>query len=125
MADGENLTVECDLVVVGDFLDVDPSDLLRLAGRGRDVVAVCLLTPGEMIPALGASEFIDPESGDRVSVHVDAALQSAYTRRLEQRLEAFASACAKRRVRFVCHDTRTPFEDLVLEVLEGRRGPRG
>ncbi len=59
------------LILLGDFLDVDPADVLRLLGGRRRTHLGQVLAPEEWDPAAGdggdpgAAEFVDPESGAR------------------------------------------------------------
>lgn len=65
------------LILLGDFLDVDPADVLRLLGGRRRMHLGQVLAPEEWDPTLGnradpgAADFVDPESAARGRVGAD------------------------------------------------------
>lgn len=107
------------VLLVGDFLDLDPTSLAPLARRGRELVCVALLAPDELRPPLGPVEWVDAESGARRRVAVDRAQLALYERRLERRLAAWRVACAARRATFVCGSSAEPFEALAGDAFAG------
>jgi len=80
------------LFLLGDFLDVDPADVLRMLGGRRRMHLGQVLAPEEWDPAAGAradpgtSEYVDPESTARGRVGADP---RRGLERYEQSLDAF------------------------------------
>ena len=80
------------LLLFGDFIDVDPADVLRLLGGRRRLHLGQVLAPEEWNPAIaglgsdGADSFVDPESGARRRAGDDL---PRGLERYEQSLEAF------------------------------------
>lgn len=103
--------------VVGDLLDVEFAALGSLMRRGRELGAVQLLAPLEFAPPQGAVEWWDPEGGERLRLRVDRPTASAYERRLELRLDAWRTSCARHRIAYTCASTAQPFEDIVRALL--------
>lgn len=119
--------------VVGDLLDVEPADLLHLARRGRELLALQLLAPIEMTPGLHASgsddvaragsravEWVDPESGARLNMLLDAACLARYERALEKRLSAWSQHATRHGMSYHCGSTARSFEELALAQLGER-----
>jgi uncharacterized protein (DUF58 family) len=106
------------LFVLGDFTDLEPRDLAHLQRRGRELLALQVLAPVELDPPQsGSIEWVDPESGERVEIELDARSLSAYRRSLEQRLENWQSFAAHHGMRYACVSTATPFEDVLPGLL--------
>ena len=80
------------LLLLGDFLDVDPAGVLRLLGGRRRMHLGQVLAPEEWDPGvlgggeLGSAEFVDPESAARGRAGVDS---RRGFERYEQSLDAF------------------------------------
>jgi hypothetical protein len=108
------------VIVVGDLLDLEPRDVLGLARRGRDLATVQILAPHELAPVASGEEAVrwtDPETGDELDVALDPALRSRYERALAARLEAWRRSAGVHRIAHGCWSSRTPFEDVVRELL--------
>ena len=104
--------------LVGDLLDVDPSDLFKIGRRGRELFAAQVLAPHELEPAaVGAVDWFDPEAGAHLELDLDAATIRAYESRLAERLDAWRTSAAHHRASYGCWSTRTPFEDVVRGLL--------
>ena len=108
--------------VVGDLLDVEPRELLGLGRRGRELLAAQLLAPVELEPRelgseVGAVDWWDPEGGERLELALDARAVDEYEARLEARLEAWRSTCARHGVSYGVWSTRVEFEDVVHGLL--------
>jgi uncharacterized protein (DUF58 family) len=106
------------VLVIGDFFDVSPAELLGLAQRGRELAAAQILAPIELAPGaelaeLEAVEWVDPESGARRVQRLDAAARRGYAEALQRRLELWRSACARHRVPLGTWSSATPFETLL------------
>ena len=107
---------------VGDLLPVAPVELLSLATRGREVFAVQILAPHELVPdTVGArdayAEWWEPESNRRRIAPLDATSCARYAALLERRLDAWRAACAERRVRYACSSSALAFEEIALRAL--------
>jgi uncharacterized protein (DUF58 family) len=103
---------------LGDLLDVEPADLLRLARRGRELFAVRVLAPDELAPrGLGSTVLVDAESGERRSLAIDAELCGRYERRLEALLSSWSATCARHRAHHAVRSSAAPFEELVRELF--------
>lgn len=73
------------IMVFSDFYDDEAMrpGLRQLAARGHEVVAVHLLTDGERtLPETGAAEYVDAETGQRVTLE-PRRVRSAVARRIE------------------------------------------
>jgi uncharacterized protein (DUF58 family) len=106
--------------LVGDLLDLAPSEALGLVRRGRSLVAVGLLAPLEFDPgALGRVEWWDPEEEQRLVLNVGVESAREYEATLGAHIDAWREGAARHRAAFGCWDTRTPFEKVVLGVLGG------
>jgi uncharacterized protein (DUF58 family) len=109
--------------VVGDLLDLRPTDVLGLARAGRDLDVVQILAPHELAPdatpgaAQGDVTWLDPETGERLEVALEPGVRLRYERALESRLEAWSATCARHRVVHGTWSSATPFEDVVQRAL--------
>ncbi|MCP3918163.1 MAG: DUF58 domain-containing protein [bacterium] len=103
--------------MIGDLLDVEPSDVLGLRRPGRELFVVQVLAPLELAPPAGAIEWHDPEGAGHVMVEVDGASRAAYERALELRLEAWDELAARHGIRFRVASSAEAFEDVVRGVL--------
>ncbi len=106
------------LFLVGDFFDLEPRDVGRLARRGRELFALRVVAHEELVAhGLDGAELVDPETGERLVVHVDADAESAYDRRLEALFGRWRTTAARQRIRYGVASARTPFEDVLREVV--------
>jgi uncharacterized protein (DUF58 family) len=111
------------VVLVSDLMDKDGVDdaLSALSRNPGDLFAVQVLDPFEIDPSLdGEFRLVDSEDGSRAEVSVTPEVREAYRRRFEAYVSAVDLSCRRRGVRRMLADTRTPFEQLVLEVLRTR-----
>jgi len=102
------------LVLVGDFLDCEPRDLLALATAARELVLVQILAREELAaPPHGIVRWIDAESGAERTLRVDASAALAYERRLQQRLDAWRTSATRARAFHGLWTSDAVFEDVV------------
>jgi uncharacterized protein (DUF58 family) len=115
------------IVVVGDFLTLDPPGLWRRARRHHDVLAVRLTDPREeILPDVGLLRIQDPETGERRVVNTHSKRTRAlYRREAEARQAAFVAWSREAGVRSVAVSTdEDPIQPL-LRLFRARKGPRG
>lgn len=104
--------------VCGDLLDLEPAGLAALRRVGRELFAVQILAPHELVPPeQGGVEWIDPETGERSIVELDSALAAAYRRELDKLLESWRASCARHGVVHMCASSDQPFEVLLPRLL--------
>ena len=107
------------VVLIGDLLDLEPRCVLALARRGRELALAQILAPLELAPPLDALvEWVDPESGERLRMQIDARRLGAYERALEARLESWSELARRHGLRYRCDSSATAFEDRVRGLLE-------
>lgn len=123
------------MTLISDFLiPEDPRAALNFlaagGGGGFETLAVQVLAPGEVDPALegpallGDVRMIDAESGRHVEITVSAATIKAYRRRLEAHVERLRSACLARGMAHVLVRSDEDVSRLMLDHLR-RRGLLG
>jgi len=102
------------LVLVGDFLDCMPRDVLALGTRARELVLVQILAREELVaPASGVVRWIDAESGAERTLRIDPAVALVYERRVEHRLDAWRATAARARAFHGVWTSDAPFESIV------------
>jgi uncharacterized protein (DUF58 family) len=85
------------VVVLGDLMDVEPAEVLALAGRGRRVELVQVLAERELAPrATQGVEWIDPEDGASLQLEVGERVLREYGSALDARFERWRAACRGR-----------------------------
>src|SRR5947209_13697139 len=84
------------VVVLSDFLTVEPAPAWKTVARRHDVVAVRLIEPREAeLPASGLVDLIDSEEGTRRTVDFGSKrVREAYARKAEERSAEFRRWCA-------------------------------
>lgn len=106
------------VVVLGDLLDLEAGDLLALVRPGRSVAAARILAGRELSPGLSEGvEWLDPESGERLSMALDTAALEAYGRALEARLGLWRTAFARRGQQLCTWRSDASFEDVAGALL--------
>ncbi|MEW6071456.1 MAG: DUF58 domain-containing protein [Planctomycetota bacterium] len=116
--------------LVGDLLDVPPSEARRLARVGRELFFVQLLAPEELSPSTGGGadggplsegpvRWIDPESGDERTLFVDRRARGAYEHLLAAELEAWGAIAARHRAAYGCWSPASSFEEIVQGLFGG------
>lgn len=108
------------LVLLGDFLALEPARLLALQRPGRRVELVQLLAPHELDPAragAGAVQWRDREDAGRLDCVVDERALSAYGRALSRNLDAWQRTCARHGLAWSTWSSATPFEDVARALL--------
>lgn len=117
-----------EVVVFGDFLDPTDetvSDLRRLAGIGARVHLVQVLDPiEETFPFAGRTEFVDPETGGRITAGRAEAWRTGYVAALARHRDRLRSAMRLPGWSFAVHHTdRSPAD--VLLALHARLAAGG
>jgi uncharacterized protein (DUF58 family) len=110
-------------VVVSDLLSPEgaASGLDALAARVADVAVVHVVAPQELDPSMsGEVELIDAESGATLELGISLETLAVYRARYEAWLEARATDCRQRGLRYVRVATDRPLAGIVLDDL--RRG---
>ncbi len=105
--------------LIGDLGGLEPRDVLGLRRGSREVRLLQLLAPAELEPELGAREWWDPETAERLRLDVDEARRELYLQALEDRLELWRALAARHRLGFTARSTAEPFEALVEELFAG------
>jgi uncharacterized protein (DUF58 family) len=106
--------------LIGDLMDLDPADVVPLAGRGRAVDLVSILAPHELVPEAPGRRgvrWLDPETGAALGVELDRELCARYARHLEQRLVAWDRLARRGRFGHRACSSAAAFEDAVRAVL--------
>jgi uncharacterized protein (DUF58 family) len=111
------------VAVLSDLYDDEEgmdAELRRASKMGHDVVVFHVLTPDELeMPARGATEFEDVETGARVMAGADSV--RAYTARMAAFVERWRTRCAQYGVDYVLVRTDAPL-DMTLRGYLLRRG---
>lgn len=105
--------------LIGDVGGLEPRDVLGLRRGSREVRLLQLLAPSELEPRVGAREWWDPETAERLRLDVDEARRERYLEALEDRLEFWRALAARHRLGFAGRSTAEPFEALVEELFAG------
>ncbi len=106
------------IFVLGDLFDVGADVLQQLARRGRELAVGWILARAELTPSEhGAVEWVDPESGEALSVDVDARTRGEYERALARELERWRDVAGRHRVAFGAFASVTPFETVARALL--------
>jgi uncharacterized protein (DUF58 family) len=113
------------LVMVFSDLLADPGPireaLLRLRHRGHDVILFHVLDEAEVrFPFAGMTEFIEPETGEKMIVDADAVRQEFVTAVAAFR-EEYRRSCFHAGIDYVPLDTSMPFDRALMEYLLSRR----
>jgi uncharacterized protein (DUF58 family) len=130
--------------VVSDLLSFAPGDVTALASARCSVHAIRILAPRELgaaralAPAVdgprgddvraiaagstraqpGAVEWVDPESGERIALELDASSIERYEHELSHELESWRVACARVRAEHVVASSAERFESIVRRSFE-------
>lgn len=109
------------VVMISDFLDVDPSRLSRLRRR-HDVVALRILDPREeRFPSRGLVRLIDLETGQPMEIDLNQADASPDSRLREDRLRREMSRAG---VDSITISTAFPYDRTIIEFFSRRRTAR-
>jgi uncharacterized protein (DUF58 family) len=115
------------VVVLSDFLTVEPALTWKTVAKRHDVVAVRLVEPREeRLPPSGLVDLIDPESGERRTVDLGSTrVREAYARASEDRGRDFRRWCASSGVAGL--DVSTVDEPIspLIRFFAGRAARRG
>jgi uncharacterized protein (DUF58 family) len=110
-------------VILSDFYDTEAlaPRLNVLAGRKCDIVAIQIVDRLERDPPFRGRVLLeDAEGGEALPITATAELLAAYRQRFEAHLSRVEHMLSERKIRFARVDTRTAFDQAVLEIL--RRG---
>jgi len=102
---------------IGDYMDGATQGWFVHSRQGRRIASLQVLAPDELAPRIGETCLIDAEDGQRLELVIDAALLTAYERRLEQRLEDLQSMAMRHRAQHVMGSSAKPFEEFVRSLL--------
>ncbi len=110
-----------EVVLIGDFIG-DPAVIAAnwggIAGRGARGHVVMISDPiEEVFPYSGETEFLDPESGERMRVGDAASFKERYSARLAAHREALRAAASKLGWSFTLHRTDRPASDVLLGMV--------
>jgi uncharacterized protein (DUF58 family) len=113
------------LVMVFSDLLADPvptrEALLRLRHRGHDVILFHVLDEAEVrFPFAGMTEFVEPESGEKLVVDADAA-RHEYLETVAAFRADYRRSCFQAGIDYVPLDTSMPFDNALMEYLLSRR----
>ncbi len=111
-------------ILLSDFLSAE--DFLRpfnlLHGAGLEVMALQILSPGELAPELaGDLRFVDSETQATLDITSAGDLLALYHEYREGHAERLAALCRQRAGRFVSVSTADAFETIMFDTLR-RRG---
>jgi uncharacterized protein (DUF58 family) len=111
------------VIVISDFLSPTWEPGLRALLRQRhEVVAIHLLAPEEIDPAVGEElRLIDRETGRPVEVHIDQLVLDAYARRFAEWTGAIERFCHDHGAAYARVDSDTPLETVLFDSLRRRR----
>lgn len=118
-----------DLVLFGDFLDPvaeTAAFLAAAAGRGVHGALVQVLDPGEeSFPFDGRTEFLDPESGFRLTAGRAEDWQAGYRQRLAAHRAALGAAARGVGWTLIVHHTDRPASEALIALHAALGGSRG
>jgi uncharacterized protein (DUF58 family) len=108
------------VVLISDLYD-EPQDVLsglqHFRFLGNDVIVFHLADKAELeFPFDRLTEFVDPETGERVLTAPDS-VRERYLAEMEEFFGAFREGCADLRVDYKLFDTSTPLELALSEYL--------
>jgi uncharacterized protein (DUF58 family) len=112
------------IVIVSDLYEDEAAlaEIRRLSRMGHDVVVIQVLSREELtLPAGGALELIDLESGQRLITSPDA-VASDYARQVEAFLRSVKEAVQREGLDYVRLLADEPLEPALRRFLIGRRG---
>jgi uncharacterized protein (DUF58 family) len=111
------------LVVISDLWVADDFDMALAAVPPPrwDVLVLHMLSAEEREPTVdGATELIDAESGERVSIAVDDDVRAAYRAALHRRVDRLRSMVGGRGAAYALVPTEWPLERAVVPYLQRR-----
>ena len=113
------------LIMLFSDLLADPESILaglaRMRHRGHDVILFHVLDDSEVnFPFSGPIEFVDPETGEQVSVDATGHRED-YLQQLAEYRETLKRGCSRLRMDYVPLDTGMAFDRALTEYLISRR----
>jgi uncharacterized protein (DUF58 family) len=113
------------LVMVFSDLLGDPEPIISGLGRirhaGHDVIVFHVLDASEVnFPFAGPVEFIDTETGEKITVDASGH-RDDYLKQLGEYRDTLKQGCSRLRVDYVALDTSMPFDRALTEYLVSRR----
>ena len=112
------------LILVSDLMD-DPESLFSMLGmylhRNFEVVLFHVLHKHELeLPEMAAVNFIDSESGERLT-SIPADIRQAYNRELQGYIESIQSMAEARKIDYELMSTEVPYPVALQGYIERRR----
>lgn len=106
-------------IVLSDFLDASWQDGLNaLCARGFEVIALHILAPDEIEPALsGELRLLDSESGAIRDISITPALLARYRQNFTRYCGEIQMFCLRRNITHLRISTKTPFEATAWNIL--------
>lgn len=111
--------------IFSDFMDPAPfATSLKRLSRRHDTIAVQIMDPiEEKIPSMGLLDFIDPESGELMTVDTSSILfKRHYTREVKQYQEKVAAELRKSRVDLIELRNGDDFVQPLANYFKRRKG---
>ena len=111
------------VILISDLLD-DPESVMKglahFKHRHHDVVVFHVLDPAEIFLSMdGSHEFIDMETGERLSADV-LSMRKTYRESIKEYLSFYRRKCAEKDIGYALADTSTPFDRFLSAYLERR-----
>ena len=107
-------------ILIGDFIgavEEITSEWTTISGNGGRAHVVMIADPiEEVFPYAGETEFIDPETGDRLRVGDAALFRQRYVDRLAAHRDALRVAATRLGWTFSLHRTDRPASDVILHL---------
>lgn len=114
------------IILVSDLLD-DPDEIFGALDmylhKKFEVVLFHVLHKHELeLPELASVNFIDSESGDRLT-SVPADIRASYSRHMQKYIDRISSTAQSRRIDYQLLSTATPYQEALQDYI-ARRGRR-
>jgi uncharacterized protein (DUF58 family) len=109
--------------LLSDFLSEGgyAEGISRLLYRGDEIVAIQIVDPNELRPALsGPSRLVDPETLRHVDLSIGDRARAQYRARLEEYLAGLREFLLDRRIPYLLAPTDLPLEQLIHERLRAQ-----
>ncbi len=111
------------IIVISDLYD-EPADvrdaIAYLRGKGNDLIVFHLLDPAERdFPFLGATNFVDLETGNRMPV-VPEYLRDQYRQLVARHIDSLGRTLGEQRIDYTFFDTSQPLDRALFSYLSTR-----
>ncbi|GAB5406167.1 MAG: DUF58 domain-containing protein [Aureliella sp.] len=109
--------------VVSDFFDDNYISKMQMASRRHDVIAVLITDPREFeMPAVGIVDFVDPETGGRVTCDTSSAgFRNTLAARSSERIESLQEKFRRSKIDFIHVDASTSIVDPLAKFFRMRQ----